>query len=379
MSLRIIWIGLIFACLGLSPAYAQSVSVQPPKTLEFAGQEWRVAARNAEVTTHKEREALALTKGRIWADEANFQDGVISFDVAYNEHQVFIGAGWRTDTISRAEEIYFRGHLNNKPDAMQYTPVENGLSAWQIFSDANSAGPVSQTYEDWNQVKIIVEGNRADIYFNSETPVLHIPDLKTNLDAGAVLLRATGRQSETVYFSNVVIRPLNTGEGVIGQPKPVPSLPKGLITDWHVSSVFSEDDVSTTLSLTPAHTNDLGWETLGTETNGILNLAKISEKTGESDTVFVRLNLHADTAQMKELTFGYSDRVRIFLNGKRLYFGNAGWRVRDYRFLGTVGFFDSVGLDLKAGDNELMIAVSETFGGWAWAGAIEDQSGMIAE
>ena len=89
--------------------------------------------------------------------------------------------------------------------------------------------------------------------------------------------------------------------------------------------------------------------------------------------MFVRLKIDSATAQMKELRFGYSDRVRIYLNGKRVYFGNAGWRTRDYRFLGTVGFYDSVGLDLKKGENILFAAVSETFGGWAWAGAIENQ------
>lgn len=378
MRFKNIWLSFILACFTPSLACAQSEPRLPAETIEFAGQDWRVTARNADITTHKGREALALTRGRVWADTANFQDGVISFDVAYREHQVFIGAGWRADTVSRAEEMYFRGHLNNKPDALQYTPVENRLSAWQIFSDVNSIGPVSQTYDDWNQVKIVVKGDRADIYFNSETPVLHIPDLKADLDAGAVMLRSTGRQAETVYFSNVVIRPLNAGEDVIGHPKPAPAPPEGRIVDWQVSSAFSEDTVSASLSLTAAHTNGLTWKTLGAETNGILNLAKTAKKTDAADTVFVRLNLRADRAQMKELTFGYSDRARIYLNGKRLYFGNAGWRVRDYRFLGTVGFFDSVGLDLKAGDNELLIAVSETFGGWAWAGAIENWDGLFA-
>ena len=45
-------------------------------------------------------------------------------------------------------------------------------------------------------------------------------------------------------------------------------------------------------------------------------------------------------------------------------------------FLGTVGFHDVAGLDLERGDNEILIAVSETFGGWAWAGAIEERAGL---
>ena len=76
------------------------------------------------------------------------------------------------------------------------------------------------------------------------------------------------------------------------------------------------------------------------------------------------------------MRFGYSDRARIYLNGELLFAGDAGWRTRDYRFLGTVGLFDAVGLQLEEGENTLVIAVSETFGGWAVMAELEDQSGI---
>lgn len=190
---------------------------------------------------------------------------------------------------------------------------------------------------------------------------------------GGVALRSSGREAGPTHFSNVVIRPLRRGEGIVGQPKPARPLPDGLISDWRVSSRFSETEVADKLRLDASATRRLTWRSLAVETNGIANLAKLGDATSGADTVFVRRSIRSDTEQMKKLTFGYSDRVRIYLNGKRVYSGDAGWRVRDYRFLGTVGFFDSVGLDLKKGDNELLVAVSETFGGWAWAGAIADR------
>ncbi len=374
MLLKTLGLGLSMSFLMTLPSHAQSNG--DDKTVQFAGHDWRVTAQNAEVTTHMGREALSLLKGRVWADDANITDGVISFDVAYHEHQVFIGAGWRADTVNSQEEMYFRGHLNNKPDALQYTPVENRMSAWQLYSDLNSLAPVSQRFDVWNSVKIVFQGDKADIYFNSESPVLHIPDLKTDRLSGAVSLRATGRNSEAGYFSNVVVRPLKSGEGVVGTPKPVSPPPSGLIKDWQVSSPFSEKTLSDTLTLAPTHTEGLTWTTLSADTSGIVNLSKSTRRSNDANTVFVRMTINSDRAQMKEMLFGYSDRARIYLNGKRLYSGNAGWRVRDYRFLGTVGFFDAVGLDLKAGENELLIGVSETFGGWGWAGVIEDTDGL---
>jgi hypothetical protein len=45
---------------------------------------------------------------------------------------------------------------------------------------------------------------------------------------------------------------------------------------------------------------------------------------------------------------------------------------RDYRYLGSIGLFDSVVLPLEAGENEIWIAVSEAFGGWGVMARITD-------
>lgn len=354
-------------------AYAQPQN-NTPEFLSFEGKQWRLTAQEARVENHRGREALFLSAGRIWLDNADFQDGVIEFDVSINDGQGFIGPMWRVEDSGHFEEIYFRTHLSGKPDAVQYTPVENTLSAWQIFSDGNALTAIEFDYEGWNHVKVVVEGDAADFYFNSDAPQLHIPDLKRPLLRGGVGLRVSGAAG-AAHFSNISVRPLRSGETIVGEAKETPPPPAGLIETWSVSTPFAESDVDKALTL-PSDAGAGDWSALQVETNGIANLAKLADAAENADTVFVRLSIRSDKAQMKELRFGYSDRVRIYLNGKRVYFGNAGWRVRDYRFLGTVGFFDGVGLDLKRGENELLIAVSETFGGWAWAGAIEDQSGI---
>ncbi len=367
-------------CLSAILAPAAAIAQDAPQSVSYGGHEWRITAQAAGVEQYLGRDALALSGGRVWLDGAGFSDGIIEFDVAYEERQGFIGPMWRVESDQHFEEIYFRSHLNGKPDAVQYTPVENGNSAWQIFSDENALAAIDQKFGAWNHVKVIVKGDKADFYFNSQTPLLHIPDLKTDISTGGVGLRVSGRGGMTAYFSNFVARPLSDGDEIVGEAKEPHEIPAGLVTTWNVSSVFSEDIVAKALTLPNAATNAQIWTVLDVETNGIANISKTASRLADGgSTVFVRANIRSDRKQMKELRFGYSDRVRIYLNGKRVYFGDAGWTVRDYRFLGTVGFFDSAGLDLKRGDNELLVAVSETFGGWAWAGAIEDQSGITIE
>ncbi len=344
--------------------------------ISFSNYQWRVAAAEAVIESYLGREALRLRGGRLIADAINFSDGVISFDAAFSEQQSFIGAGWRAIDDAHFEEMYFRAHLNNEPDALQYTPVENGLSAWQIFHDGNAIAPVSHTFTDWNHVKIVVIGDRADIYYNSDTPALHIPDLKRESTSGAVNLRVTGRGEGPIYFSNVAVRPLQAGDEIVGEAEPPLPLPEGLITRWQVSEPFSEATVATLLRLKASESSSHSWQTSSLESNGIANLAKLTGRTREQDTVFVRQVIRSEAAQLKALQFGYSDRARLYLNGKQVYSGIAGWRSRNFSFMGLVGFFDTVILDLHEGDNELMVAVSETFGGWAWAGAIADRSGI---
>ncbi len=357
-----------------SPA-ALAQTASPPETLSFEGKTWRVNAQEAKTETYQGRQALTVKGGRVWIDDEVFTDGVIEFDAAYEEVQGFIGPIWRAESDGHYEEIYFRSHLNNKPDAVQYTPVENGNSAWQIFSDENAIASLSQTFDGWNHAKVVIKDDRADFYFNSDQPVLHVPDLKTDLKSGYVGLRVTG--AVTAHFSNITFRPLKDGEDIVDEAKPTPAPPDGLIETWSVSTVFPEADVDSLLTLPAKPDKDMAWSEIAVETNGIANISKLRRRLPDGDsTVFIRLPITSERAQVKELRFGYSDRVRVYLNGKRVYYGDAGWTARDYRFLGTVGFFDSVGLDLKKGYNELMVAVSETFGGWAFAGAMEDQTGI---
>ena len=337
--------------------------------LEYGGHTWDVQAERAELVTYKGKQALAIEKGGLWADDAAFSDGVISFKVAYPEHRAFIGAGWRSQDRTEFEEMYFRSHLNNTPDTVQYTPVNNGRSAWQIYADGNALAPAVQNYDDWNEVKIVVQGDRADIYFNSDVPVLHVPDLKNDLAPGGLYLRSTNREDATTHFADLEIRPLGANEGIEGSPKPPKPRPDGLIQTWRVSSPIAEATVADQTVL-PQNLG-LTWQDMDVETNGIANLGRLYAPSESLNTVLVKTTLTVTDAQIAEMKFGFSDRVRLYLNGDLVFAGSDGFRSRSYRFLGLIGFYDAVGLNLVPGENHIVAAVSESFGGWGWAGAVE--------
>jgi hypothetical protein len=64
--------------------------------------------------------------------------------------------------------------------------------------------------------------------------------------------------------------------------------------------------------------------------------------------------------------FGYSDGIVIYANGQPLFFAMNPPFFRDLGIMPTVG--DAVYLPLKKGRNEIVVAVPELSGGWAfWA------------
>jgi hypothetical protein len=67
------------------------------------------------------------------------------------------------------------------------------------------------------------------------------------------------------------------------------------------------------------------------------------------------------------MSFGFSDEAVLFLNGAPIYSGNNTLSFRQPEFLGLLdAASDAVYLPLKKGENELLLAVTEFFGGWGF-------------
>jgi hypothetical protein len=142
------------------------------------------------------------------------------------------------------------------------------------------------------------------------------------------------------------------------------STPAGTISSWQVSNAFKEGELGKLNELDTKWLGQLKWKTLGIEATGLANLSRLSPIIDSANTVVAKFTVISDKDQVKRLDIGYSDRVKVYCNGNALYSGNASFRTRDFRYLGTFGYFDAVYLPLKKGENTIILAISETFGGW---------------
>jgi hypothetical protein len=75
------------------------------------------------------------------------------------------------------------------------------------------------------------------------------------------------------------------------------------------------------------------------------------------------------------MNFGYSDKIVVYLNGKPLYAGNNALSFRQPEFRGVMDVeTDAVFLPLREGDNQLVLAVTEYFGGWGFVCRLNPRS-----
>lgn len=336
--------------------------------VSFSDPRWEFEGETAEVVTVDGREALRLADAQATLD-AEFENGVIEYDVMVTPERGFHGVFFRVYGGKNGENFYIRPHQSGNEDANQYSPLFKGRTAWQLYYGPWFSAPVEYRFDEWMHVKIVVSGDKADIYIDSEEPVLHVSDLKNKQVAGNLVLSSGFAPGHFVDFRYEK----SASPEIVGINETLPSPGPGMVRSWEVSSGFEESTLEGVTELSSEHLTGLQWRALEVEDRGYANLSRVVAFGPESNTTFARFFIEAGKATVRNVEFGYSDRVRVYLNGQLLYAGNNGYRTRDYRYLGTIGLFDSVPLRLNKGKNELLFAVSETFGGWGVMARIENQ------
>jgi len=133
--------------------------VAVPAVADTGWEHWNIAAKHSKIESYLGRDSLLLDDGNAWLDDANFQDGVIEFDMAASGQPGFHGLAFRAADHDNYEEVYLRAHLSDKPDATQYTPVFNGLWGWQIYAGPRFTQQVTIVPDRWIHVQVVVHGD----------------------------------------------------------------------------------------------------------------------------------------------------------------------------------------------------------------------------
>jgi glyoxylase-like metal-dependent hydrolase (beta-lactamase superfamily II) len=345
------------------------VAVEPPVSLPFDDESWEIDGVEHELVDYLGQSALMMKGGSAVLPDLDIKNGLVEFDIAVTEERGFAGIVFRVQDNKNYEHFYIRPHQSGNPDANQYQPVINGSASWQLYHGPDFSSPTIYRFNEWMHVKIVYAGNAAEVYIDSNEPVLRINNLRRDDLGGAIGLNTANFAS--AHFANFKYTILANAYEL--PSRAVESIQNdGVVAKWQVSDAFEGSTLEGVAQLSGLQTEGRTWTSLEAEESGLANLAEVQGLEQGKDTVFARVVLSAGEDATKKLTFGYSDAASVYLNGTLIYSGDNMYQSRDYRYLGTIGLFDSIVLPLNVGDNELWIAVSESFGGWGVQACISD-------
>lgn len=357
----------VLLALCLSSADAQTVEV--PLTPD----RWDTLGVKQFVTeTYLGKKCIVLNSGFISVKGADVRDGTIEADISFPEQRSFPGFAFRIKDLDNFENFYVRPHQSGNPDATQYTPVFNAQAGWQLYHGEGYSKAFTFKFNQWHHVKINLHGLQGEIYIDDmQTPLIKVTELLTGWHGGTFGLTSGGAPLR-IASVRYAVRP-----GTAPAEIPVPATgTNGIITEWLVSNAVNRTLFGKKYELGPEIKDKLKWTRRSGESSGTINLAKFCKWSEDTNAVVARITIKSKSDQLKVLDFGFSDFVTAYLNDKALYAGADNFMSRDYRFLGTIGYFDKLFLPLKKGSNELWFVVSENFGGWGLKARFENMDNI---
>ncbi len=340
--------------------------------IPFDAARWTLVGHGATSMTYLERPSLFIENGVALLRDSSFGDGTIEFDVAMHGHASFAGVAFRALSEDDYELIYLRPHLSRRPDALQYTPIYNGGEAWQLYSGPGYTGEAELPLNRWLHVKLVASGYTARLFVDgAANPQLTVTSLKRPWARGMIGLWGSLGGAN---FSNVIVSPANTTAPAARPAEPPPA--PHTLTKWELSPAFETTAMKDDVLPDRATSGAAAWTSVTAESSGLVNIAEYRRRTRSTPSslalVFARSTITAARAEQMKLVFAYSDRVHIFVNGRLLFAGDSVFQSRDPSFLGVASLGpDAIYVDLRPGPNEIVLALSEKFGGWGFAARLE--------
>jgi hypothetical protein len=339
-------------------------------------------AAASRVTDHLGRRALVIGSGRAARPDIRFADGTVEFDLAVSGGRAFVYLQFRMTSDTAYEEVYFRPHKNGLPDAVQYSPVHQGISAWQFHHGPGGTAPAEFERSGWTHVRIEVRGPSLAVFVGTvSTPQLVVPRMARAPAEGYLALRnflpaGVDPERHATGFANLVVTP-----GVVSwdfsKIAPVPPAAPGTIMRWEVTPAFAPD--SGPVRALPGRLREGDWRSVPADGRGLVSFAEhllIPQGTRRWATL-ARLRLTSPGEKTVRLDFGFSDEVTVFLNGRPIMSGDQRYSFDNPRQEGVIGFHQAtVYLPLLSGENELILAISDGFGGWGVMGRLDDAAGV---
>lgn len=336
---------------------------------------WETVFGTMEFKEQNGAQAMVMTaEGAAAPKGLSFRNGTVEFDA--DPAAMGAGLAFRMQGLESLELLYFRPQedCSTKPDCLQYAPFTHQILLWDLFPQYQGSAPLRPHV--WNHVKVVISGRRMNVFVNGATsPTLAIPSLQADTQDGKMALIGPGA------FANFKVTP-DAVEGLASEEEVDPSSSdRRLVRHWQLAP-FSElpDGKEPTMADLPKSTAD--WRALDAERGGLVNVTRVyglPVKRPTRSFTWLKTTLTSTKAQSQTVAFGWSREVWVFVNGERVYADKnlfqppSARKPPDGRLSLQNGSFV---LPLKAGDNEIAVALANNFYGWGLILRLENLDGI---
>ncbi|WP_425235686.1 hypothetical protein [Ulvibacterium sp.] len=289
------------------------------------------------------KQSIALTKDK------NVRNFRVEMDIA---GEVMSGLGFRVQDKFNYRFIYFRPGMGGTREAIQYIPIYNGALSWVFYNYPTYETTADVKSLEWFHAAFEVRGTNLKVFVDhSPQPQMDIQLLDSEISGGNFMLRSLFGVS---YFANITYEELSGRESVASQPSK-----NSFLTNWEISEQFPRDTVSNHFeALIKKANRSKNWKVIEHPRDNYVNFARYFEYP--KGVVVARKTLKSNQDKKSILNFDFVGRIRIMLNGNEVF---------SYRKIKFERMFDGmfrVNLDLKKGENELLVVAegdANFFGG----------------
>lgn len=332
--------------------------------------QWAFQAGKVEFIDYKGKKAmkLASNSGQVVLKDVVFKNGTVEFDIEPAPAEFAQAFYFHRKDAKEQEIVYLRtARIGNKlaNEGIQYCPYFDGVNMWDMYHEYQ--GPALAKTGEWNHLKLIMSGSRLQVFLNEDSkPVLDIPKLEGTYAEGSLAFEGAS------YIANLQLKP-NEVEGL--SPIEVPDLTNhdgNYLRKWALTApqpLANGNELSARNLPRP----ELFTDSLIAERRGLINLTRKYGASQSRRVVWLKTKIQAKEAVKTNLQLGFSDEVWVFLNNqtvlvdKNLFAQN----MRKYPD-GRISIQNTTArLNLKQGENELLIGVANDFYGWGIMARLE--------
>ena len=348
---------------------------------------WDLRGPSISIVKDGSRDILQAENGMGHRRDVQLENGTIDFDVQLSRRRSFVYLYFRAADEGEREEIYLRPHKSGLPDALQYAPAWQDRSQWQLHHGPGGTAAVGFEPGAWTHVRLVMQGRQAAVFVNDmTTPAMLVPNMARDprpgyIAVGGFVPPGSPGEGPAARFADVTIRPdvvaFDVKADLAKAAAAVPPAPiEGIIRSWQVSRSFVAKEGGAPTIPAPDVLGDM--RQLETEPTGLLELHRHVKVPAKGDaTAVARLRVRATQAGVYALDLGFSDIATVFVNGRPIFRGDASYSFDRPRREGLIGFDQArLYLPLAAGDNDLAILLTDTFGGWGLMGRFVNASGL---